>query len=141
MEHCTPTSITLAWSAPPTNPHMHSRIDEFLVLHEPLDIHSGTKPQKLRCTEPRLTITDLPPSTGHSFTLYSGSVSGWSEPSVRVIYFTRPSVPEAPPTVELLKVHTVGALYDIRRKLLILCHISYDSMLFKLLLCIHADLI
>lgn len=109
VTNCTDKTITLQWAQPVTIPHLHSNIDEFMVTHEPVDSKNGSG-QQYSTKRTSLTVKDLTPSTGHSFVIMSHSVSGWSRPSAKIIHFTLPAAPSAPPQVDMLKVTKNGIL-------------------------------
>jgi hypothetical protein len=109
VTNCTDKTITLQWATPVTIPHLHSNIDEFMVTHEPVDSKNGSG-QQYSTKRTSLTVKDLTPSTGHSFVIMSHSVSGWSKPSAKIIHFTLPAAPSAPPQVDMLKVTKNGIL-------------------------------
>eukprot|EP00607_Mallomonas_marina_P004884 CAMPEP_0182437990 /NCGR_PEP_ID=MMETSP1167-20130531/85432_1 /TAXON_ID=2988 /ORGANISM="Mallomonas Sp, Strain CCMP3275" /LENGTH=642 /DNA_ID=CAMNT_0024631127 /DNA_START=111 /DNA_END=2039 /DNA_ORIENTATION=- len=68
----------------------------------------STAAQRYSTKDPYLAVEQLKPSTGHAFTMYSRSVAGVSKPSVKVIFFTKPSMPAPPPKIELWKVTKNG---------------------------------
>eukprot|EP01041_Mallomonas_annulata_P007584 gene7584-15544_t len=104
---CTAYSISLRWLAPVIHANVHARINEFIVLHEYVD-EIPQRIIKYRTKECIITVSNLQPSTGHGFSFYSQSVAGLSKPSPKVIFFTLPAMPDAPPKVEMLKVTQNG---------------------------------
>lgn len=84
-------------------------IDEYMVIHEPVD-HKHGYGQNLTTKERSLVISNLKPSSGHGFVILSHSVAGWSVQSEKLIHFTLPAAPTAPPAVDLLKVTKNGVL-------------------------------
>lgn len=109
VTHCTDKSITIQWVPPVIVPHLHAKVDEFLVIHEPVDKKNGAG-QSYSTTQVYLTVEGLSPSTGHGFVVMSHSVSGWSQPSGKLIHFTLPAAPSAPSIVEMVKVTKNGIL-------------------------------
>jgi hypothetical protein len=109
VTHCTDKSITIQWVPPVIIPHLHAKVDEFLVIHEPVDKKSGAG-ESYSTKQVYLTVEGLSPSTGHGFVVMSHSVSGWSQPSGKLIHFTLPAAPSAPSIVEMIKVTKNGIL-------------------------------
>lgn len=109
VTHCTDKSITIQWVPPVIMPHLHAKVDEFLVIHEPVDKRYGAG-QSYSTKQVYLTVEGLSPSTGHGFVVMSHSVSGWSQPSGKLIHFTLPAAPSAPSIVEMIKVTKNGIL-------------------------------
>jgi hypothetical protein len=109
VTHCTDKTITIQWVPPVIIPHLHAKVDEFLVIHEPVDKKYGAG-ESYSTTQSYLTVENLAPSTGHGFVVMSHSVSGWSQPSGKLIHFTLPAAPSAPSIVEMIKVTKNGIL-------------------------------
>ena len=82
------------------------------MVHEAVtpNLDGSLTVERYRTKETCLTVSDLQPSSGHGFSVQSVTVSGLSPPSAKILYFTTPSVPEAPPMVELLKVRRLAGL-------------------------------
>lgn len=106
-------SISISWHPPTIKPEIHSVVEEFSVewcpLGDPYVVGHG---DRYFMTNNFFTKTGLPPATGHKFMVYSRSPSGWSPPSTKIIHFTLPTKPPAPPPVEVLKVTTNGLLFS-----------------------------
>ena len=109
VTHCTDSEISIEWSPPVTYPHLHAKIDEFMVIHECTEPGMYTSSRN-STTDTKFDFSGLRASTGHAFVIMSHSVSGWSKPSSKLIHFTLPSPPCQPPQVEMLKVTKNGLL-------------------------------
>lgn len=133
MIGCSSSSISIVWQAPAIIKSQHALIEEYMVVHQDVsinkrnnNIHSNDDPNSegnwnsakgyqpeddvdmLYTTNQKMTISNLRPSTGHSFLLLSRSAAGWSKPSAKLVHFTLPDVPSEPSKVELLKVNKNG---------------------------------
>jgi hypothetical protein len=104
-------TISIKWVPPFQHLESQAPITDYMIEWVPLgnskDVGFGGR---FKTTNLEFTISDLIPSTGHSFIVYSRSVSGWSLPSSKITQFTKPAAPDAPPLVEILKI-TSNALY------------------------------
>ena len=100
--------ISLRWHAPSLQEHLHSKIIEFGILHEPIDTKRDGSSQFHRVSESMITIPNLNPATGHAFSIMSRSIAGWSKQSSKVIHFTSPTRPDPSVGVELLRVSING---------------------------------
>jgi len=110
VTHCTDSEISIEWSPPITYPHLHAKIDEFMVIHECTEPGMYSSGDKYTTKDTKFDFYGLRASTGHAFVIMSHSVSGWSKPSSKLIHFTLPSPPCQPPQVEMLKVTKNGLL-------------------------------
>lgn len=107
----TATTISIKWVPPYQHLESQAPIIDYMVEWIPLgnskDVGFGGR---FKTTNLELIISNLIPSTGHSFIVFSRSVAGWSLPSAKITQFTKPAAPDAPPQVEILKI-TSNALY------------------------------
>lgn len=112
VTHCTDSAISIEWSPPITYPHLHAKIDEFMVVHECTEPGSYSSANRYTTKDTKFDFTGLRASTGHGFVIMSHSVSGWSKPSSKLIHFTLPAPPSQPPQIEMLKVTKNGILIN-----------------------------
>ena len=105
----TTRTISFRWDPPVLDPLINSRVTEFVVEWSPVGNslvvgHGG----KFHVRGTSFTLRHLRPATGHGFVVYSNSLAGVSKPSAKVIQFSKPSPPDRPPAVEMLRVTING---------------------------------
>lgn len=106
----TPTSISLTWNPPTLHEHLHARIIEYGIIHEPIDVARHGSSRMLRSIYSTIAIPSLDPATGHGFSIMCRSIAGWSKPSSKLIHFTSSFTPTTPPPLELLRV-SINSLF------------------------------
>ena len=99
----------MGWVPPVVHEDVHSRVIDYVVEWVPVglskDVGDG---DRFITSDLTFTVHNLLPSTGHGLTIYSRSLAGWSVPSSKIIIFTQPDVPDAPPPVEVHKIAANG---------------------------------
>ena len=107
----TTTSVTIRWDAPIIHESQHSRVSDYVLEWIPVgkasDVGYG---DRFYTSKLEYRVNNLRPSSGHGFAIYSRSPAGWSQPSSKLIQFTLPSQPDAPPPPEMLRLST-NAIY------------------------------
>ena len=105
----TTRTISLRWEPPVVDTQFAARITEYIIEWSPVGHFSvvGHGDRFLSKT-PTFTLRGVRPATGHGFVILCNSPAGLSQPSSKIIQFTKPSPPDRPPTVEMLRVTTNG---------------------------------
>lgn len=116
VTQCSDSSITLEWIPPFIHTETHAKVGDFVIIHEPVQSGGNESSTSTRIVtkENTVTVSGLKPSTGHGFTIFGTSVAGMSKSCPKLVYFTLPSKPDAPPAVELIKVARNGLVITWR---------------------------
>jgi hypothetical protein len=104
----TSTSLEITWPHPQIHPKLQARIEDYGVIHDPTDSKRCGYGKVYVEKNNSFRIENLPPATGHSFSIYCRSLSGMSPPTAKVIHFTQADVPEQPQPMEILKIAKNG---------------------------------
>lgn len=105
----TTRTISLHWEPPAIDPLFNARISEYTVEWTPVEHYTVVgHGQRFVSKGTSFTLRGLRPATGHGFVILCNSPAGLSEPSSKIIQFTKPAPPDRPPTVEMLRVTTNG---------------------------------